>query len=251
MILYPSGYGTRLVTFDQLVEQHTPHMHPEAARRGFNFILCQQGKFGIGGGYRPPGTQPSGTTFAPKGKSFHQDQPFPSGMFYIAWDLVVRNPGGNHRAPRWSEVPRQGTQLATDYGVHCNVGEPGSVGNEPWHMQPVPIDGWQSWVNDGRPDIQYNYPIKNTRTEDDMIQQFRPARSTTVFLRDGIFCTWAKDGNVLTNMVKHRMLDPQLADDVEWNVMSGLELEGPQPVPNPTVARPDTPTGAQFARWTP
>ena len=65
-VLYPMGYGTRLVTFDVLRNTFEPFMHPEAARRGFNFILHQGGKFGIGGGYRPPGAQPDRPGFAPE-----------------------------------------------------------------------------------------------------------------------------------------------------------------------------------------
>jgi hypothetical protein len=152
--LYPSGYGKTMVTIDQIAAQHRPHMHPEAFRRGMAFIVSQGGKFGVGGGYRPPGTQPTKPGFAPAGKSFHQDQEFPAGRVYVAWDMVVAVPGGPHRAPRWADVPAQGSQWAADCGVHMNVP------TEPWHMQPVEIDGWDSWVKDGRKDIVTNYPIK-------------------------------------------------------------------------------------------
>ena len=158
--LYPIGYGTRLVTFDVLRNTFEPHMHPEAARRGFNFILHQGGKFGIGGGYRPPGTQPNKPGFAPEGKSFHQAQNFGSCVGYAAWDMVVVNPGYVHRSPLWEEVPQQGSQLAIDYGWHMNVGAPGIKGSEPWHAQPIELDGWQSWFDNGSKDLQKNYPIK-------------------------------------------------------------------------------------------
>lgn len=151
--LYPIFYGMRLVTFDVLRNSFEPHMHPEAARRGFNFILHQGGKFGIGGGYRPPGTQPGAPGFADEGRSFHQDQKFPSGTYYTAWDVVVVNPGYVHRAPYWSEVPEQGKQLAIDYGWWMNVG------TESWHSQPIPLDGWMAWYNGGRFDLDSNYPI--------------------------------------------------------------------------------------------
>lgn len=155
--LYPIFYGTRLVTFDVLQQTFEPKAHPEAARRLFNFILHQGGKFGIGSGWRL--TQPALPGFAPDGKSFHQDQKFPSGTYYAAWDLVVVNPGGKHRAPTWDEVPVQGQKLALDYGVHMNVGRPGVRGSESWHIQPVELDGWDTWVDRGRPDLERNYPI--------------------------------------------------------------------------------------------
>ena len=158
--LYPIFYGTRLVTFDVLRNTFEPHMHPEAARRGFNFILHQGGKFGIGGGYRAKGSQPNRPGFAPEGKSFHQDQNFKSCIGYAAWDMVVVNPGYKHRAPLWEEVPIQGTQLSFDYGWHMNVGGPGVKGSEPWHAQPIELDGWQSWFDSGQNDIKKDYPIK-------------------------------------------------------------------------------------------
>jgi hypothetical protein len=153
-ILYPMFYGTRLVTFDVLRNTFEPHMHPEAARRGFAFILYKGGKFGIGGGYRPPGNQPIKNGFAPPGRSFHEGQLFPSGRFYTAWDMVVVNPGGRHRSPKWSEVPAQGQSDAVNYGVHMNVS------TEAWHMQPIELDGYDSWVNAGRYDLVFDRPIR-------------------------------------------------------------------------------------------
>ena len=158
-VLYPMFYGTRLVTFDVLRNTFEPHMHPEAARRGFGFILYQGGKFGVGGGYRPPGTQPNKPGFAPPGESFHEGQPFPSGLYYAAWDMVVVNPGKVHRSPNWSEVPAQGSVLAGQYGWHMNVGPPGAKGSEAWHAQPIELDGWRTWNNRGRFDLQFNRPI--------------------------------------------------------------------------------------------
>lgn len=149
---YPIFYGTRLVTMDVLRATFEPHMHPEAARRGFNFIEHHGGKFGIGGGRRT--VQPDKPGFADSIlTTFHGDQQFPSGLFYVAWDTVVVNPGHVHRSPTKSEVPWQGSQLGYDYGFWMNVS------TEAWHGQPVPLDGHSSWVNAGRPDLQYNYPI--------------------------------------------------------------------------------------------
>lgn len=154
-ILYPMGYGLQLVTFDVLRNKHEPFMHPEAARRGFNFILMQEGFFGIGGGFREVGDQPNLPGFAPEGKSFHQKQKFPSGSYYTAWDMVVRNlQGMPHRAPVWREVPIQGSKEAAEYGWHMNVS------SESWHAQPTELDGYDSWVANGRKDLVPNYPIK-------------------------------------------------------------------------------------------
>lgn len=159
MTLYPTGYGTRMVTMEELRRVREPRMHPEMARRLFHFIEAQGGKFGIGGGFRSTGSQPDKPGFAKEGRSFHQYQTFPSGRFYVACDMVVVNPGHKHRAPRWSEVPQQGSDAARRYGVHMNVGEPGSKGAEPWHIQPVEVDGYDNWVRRGRPDLQYGYPL--------------------------------------------------------------------------------------------
>lgn len=152
-ILYPIGYGTQLVTMNTLRNMFMPHMHPEAWRRGEAFLESHVGKFGVGGGYRPPGTQPNQPGYAPPGKSFHEGQQFPSGLYYCAWDTVVVNPGSRHRSPTWVEVPAQGSKASISMGVHMNVS------GEPWHMQPIELDGWDSWANAGKPDIRINYPI--------------------------------------------------------------------------------------------
>lgn len=153
--LYPINYGTRMVTFDVLQRTFSTFMHPEAARRAFNFILLQGGKFGIGSGYRSPGAQPNNKPgFAPPGKSFHEGQQFPSGLYYVALDMVVVNPGRVHRAPVWAEVPAKRSAEAKAYGVHFNVP------TEPWHMQPIELDGYATWVANGKKDLALNYPIK-------------------------------------------------------------------------------------------
>ncbi len=137
---------------------HEPKMHPEYARRLFAWLESKQGFLGIGGGWRL--TQPLKDGVAPEGKSFHQSQTFASGFIgYCAVDLVVPNAGQVHRAPTWKEVPQQGSAEALRRGVHCNVGSPLQVGSEPWHMQPVEIDGYDSWVLAGRLDPVANYPL--------------------------------------------------------------------------------------------
>lgn len=153
--LYPMGYGTKLVTFDVLRNTHEPFMLPEGARRGFNFILWHEGFFGIGGGFRDVGEQPNLPGFAPEGHSFHQKQKFPEGLYYAAWDMVVRNGQGlPHRAPLWREVPIQGSKEAEEFGWHMNVA------SESWHGQPTELDGYDSWVANGRKGVLPNYPIK-------------------------------------------------------------------------------------------
>jgi peptidoglycan hydrolase-like protein with peptidoglycan-binding domain len=155
MTTYPIGYGTEMVTFDQLVARHGLRMHPEYRRRLFNWIAAQGGRVGIGGGFRT--TQPTRPGFAPDGQSFHQAQTFRSGFVgYAAVDLVVARPGAVHRSPTWAEVPAQGTANAAKWGVHCNVS------GEPWHMQCVEMDGWGGWVNAGRHDPKAGYPIPET-----------------------------------------------------------------------------------------
>ena len=172
MTMYPDGYGTAMVTLDALRAKHEPYMHPEYSRRLWNWIVAQQGDIGIGGGYRSTGTQPDQPGFAPEGKSFHQAQTFASGInAYCAVDLVHVNPGTVHRSPTWHEVPAQGSSTATTWGVHCNVGTPGSSGSEPWHMQPIEIDGYDSWSNAGRKDPQTNYPIPGQQ-EPDMPREY-------------------------------------------------------------------------------
>jgi len=153
--LYPTRYGTRLVSIEDLFqEHHVDKMHPEFARRLKCWLVAQGGNVGIGGSWREDGTQPDKPGFAPEGKSFHQYQKFASGLIkFSAVDLVVRNPGKVHRAPKWSEVPVQGSAWAKEYGVHANVS------TESWHMQCVEIDGWLGWSQAGSPDPVPNYPI--------------------------------------------------------------------------------------------
>lgn len=148
MTLYPTRYGRRLVTLEELRNEHSyDKMHPAYRDRLFAWIEAQDGKIGIGGSWREDGSQPDKPGFAPEGKSFHQYQQFASGLIaFCAVDLVARNGSNVHRAPRWDEVPAQDTAAAELWGVHCNVR------TEPWHMQPVEIDGWKSWKDAGSPD---------------------------------------------------------------------------------------------------
>ena len=152
-MLFPSGYGSTMVTLDELFRRHHPDkIHPEFARRLRAWLLDRGGRIGIGGSWRA--IQPAKPGFAPEGRSFHQSQTFAGGrVAFAAVDLVHVNPGGNHRSPTWGEVLRQGDAGCRVWGLHCNVD------GEPWHMQPVEIDGYAGWESRGKPDIQVGYPI--------------------------------------------------------------------------------------------
>lgn len=151
-VLYPVGYATARVTMTELQRRYAGGMEPEYARRLFAWLKSQNGKFGIGGGWRP---NPSNVSLASQqGKSFHQTQTFNDGTkWFCAVDLVVYNPGGVHRAPTRAEAVWQGSDAAKKAGVHCNID------SETWHMQPVEIDGYDSWVTGGRVRPKPNYPI--------------------------------------------------------------------------------------------
>lgn len=161
--LYPSGYDRSLVTIEQLrarwrkAPDGRTEMEPEYEARLFAWIVAQGGQIGIGSSGRNFGESTSSATIA--GKSFHQRQRFAGGTYWFAAvDLVARNPGKVHRAPSWSEVPVQGSTQALSWGVHSNVGTPGQADAESWHMQPVEIDGFDTWVAMGRPRPKANRP---------------------------------------------------------------------------------------------
>jgi hypothetical protein len=154
----PWGYSRSYKTLAEAETFLLVHYHREYIRRLLAWLSSQDGAVGIGGTWRAGGTQPVNVDgevrFAPEGKSFHQDQKYADGFLgACAVDLVCPNGAGVHRAPRWDEVPAQGSLVARAWGVHCNVF------SEPWHMQPVEIDGWQSWMNAGCPAPRPNYPL--------------------------------------------------------------------------------------------
>lgn len=150
----PWGYGTAYKRLDDVRAVLLVHYHPEYIRRLLAWLTSKGGAVGIGGTWRAGGAQPDKPGFAPEGKSFHQDQAYNDGFVgACAVDLVASNGTLVHRSPRWSEVPSQGSQTAVRWGVHCNIS------TEPWHMQPVEIDGWLMWWNAGRPAPVIGYPI--------------------------------------------------------------------------------------------
>lgn len=156
-LLVPYGYQRQTVTLGWLRTWLLVHHHPEYVERLVAWLDDRDGQIGVGGGWRA--TQPTKPGFAPEGKSFHQDQTFADGFVgAAAVDLVARNGANVHRAPWWSEVPEQYSDEADEWGVHCNL-EQGTANPEPWHMQPIEIDGWQRWVNAGRPAPAPAYPF--------------------------------------------------------------------------------------------
>lgn len=154
-VLYPWGYQRMLVPMARLKElARFDLLEPEMAERMEAFLISRKGEMGIGGAVRF--VQPEKDGFAKPGESFHELQTFISGLkFYTAFDLVCRNGENVHRSPRWDEVPRQGSDHPdiARYGIHANV--PG----EPWHHQPIEIDGYRTWVNNGRPHPDGNFVI--------------------------------------------------------------------------------------------
>ena len=154
-VLYPDGYGTRMVTLEEMEVRHGGKQHPEFARRFFAYMEHKGGALGVGGGWRS--TQPDKPGFAPDGKSFHQDQRYASGFVgYAAVDLVHVNPGKVHRSPTWDECAD-----APTFGLHT------FITGEPWHIQCVEMRGWQTWVNAGRPDPQ-TFTLPTDPEDDDM-----------------------------------------------------------------------------------
>lgn len=159
-LLVPFGYARAEKPLSYVRTWLLEHHHPEFVERLLAWLDSKNGLIGPGGGWRAGGAQPNKPGFAPEGKSFHQDQNFNDGFCgAAAVDLVARNGANVHRAPTWNEVPAQGSAEAAKWGVHCNVGAPGQTGSEPWHMQPVELDGWQTWWNQGRPAPKPNYPF--------------------------------------------------------------------------------------------
>lgn len=142
-----------MVDIDELFRRHHPDkIHPEFARRLRAWLISKNGAIGIGGSWRM--TQPTKPGFAPDGRSFHQTQVFASGRAaFCAVDLVHVNNGRAHRSPSWTEVVKQNEPVTKLWGLHCNVD------GEPWHIQPIEIDGYSAWEARGKPDIQLNYPI--------------------------------------------------------------------------------------------
>jgi hypothetical protein len=176
-VLYPLGYKKQLVTIERLIELHSPDMIPEYRRRIFPWIVSKGGLVGIGDGWRPC---PSDVSEASKRcESFHQDQRFKSGRVgYCAVDLVARNGTKDHRSPTWAE-----TEDAPAYGLHTFIGKdtPTPKDDEAWHLQPIEIRGWASWVTAGRPDLKF-FPLPDSPEDDMPPIAMRPKGFLNVFI---------------------------------------------------------------------
>lgn len=152
-VTYPIGYGTTRVSMEEMQRRFLDKMEPEYARRLFAWLASHEGHFGIGSAWRV--TPHNASQASRDGKSFHQTQNF-TGSFsgFCAVDLVVGQSNGQvHRAPNYDEAVWQGSDEAKRIGLHMNVS------SETWHMQPIEIDGWQSWADKGRPRPAPGYPI--------------------------------------------------------------------------------------------
>jgi hypothetical protein len=150
----PYGYGTAYRELADLEDWLLEHHHPEYVRRLVCWLESKDGVIGVGGGWRDDGSQPDKPGFAPEGKSFHQNQRFADGFIgAAAVDVVAARPGQIHGTVAWSQVPAQGSAAATRFGVHANVSD------ESWHIQPVEIDGWNTWCDNGCPAPAANYPL--------------------------------------------------------------------------------------------
>jgi len=188
--MYPNGYGTQMVTLAEMQAKHGPKMHPEFRRRFFAWIESMGGLLGVGGGWRD--TQPDKPGFAPDGKSFHQYQHFASGLrAYCAVDLVARNGSNVHRAPTWGE-----SETAPDYGLHT------FITGEPWHIQPIEIRGWQTWVDNGRRDpvAGVTLPGEIPEEDDDMPLFAAKSNSGVIHIVDGVWRYAPADAAVVLNM---------------------------------------------------
>jgi peptidoglycan hydrolase-like protein with peptidoglycan-binding domain len=148
----PFGYYTNLIPLGDLNRWLLIHHHPEYVRRLIAWLESKGGYVGVGGGWRS--IQPTKAGAAPEGMSFHQNQKYADGFYgAVAVDLVKKNKavGGRHISPTWADVLPQGSAAAKTWGLHNNVD------GEPWHMQPIEIDGYTSWRNNGRPAPRVGY----------------------------------------------------------------------------------------------
>lgn len=188
MAAHPYGYGTARADLATLERKYGGPMHPEYRRRLFAWLAATAGRIGIGSAWRPTPDPVSAASRA--GRSFHQTQRFADGFRGIAAvDLVALNPGKVHRSPTWDEVPRQGSAEARRWGLHANVS------GEPWHLQPIELDGFGSWERAGRPAPHAGYAIPGGGTDFGPTEDRTPPPSLRFDPIHGAYSLWPLNTN--------------------------------------------------------
>jgi hypothetical protein len=154
MTTYPVGYGTERVSMSGLQTIFGPNMHPEFARRLWAWLESEQGRIGIGSGYRSTALQArlfasNPRRFARPGSSFHESHTWGGTVTgYAAVDLVAASlPPRAHRSPTWAEG-----DSAKKYGLHAFIRRNEPRG-EPWHLQFVETRSASAWKSAGSPNV--------------------------------------------------------------------------------------------------
>lgn len=156
---YPVGYGTTTMSMEVLRARFEGPMHPEYARRLFAWIEHMDGAVGIGSAWRK---NPDPISYASRmGWSFHQDQKFASGFVGIAAIDAVAQDGPDANFSH-DGMTSGLAATAVPFGLHANIGLPGQPGYEAWHIQPLELDGYKSWVARGRPDPVAGFVLPGT-----------------------------------------------------------------------------------------
>lgn len=164
----PFAYRTNHITLRELESWLAPNMPRSSIRRHLAVLHSREGRLGVGSAWRvcPHPVSPA----SQRCESFHQSQEFylPDGgveIGGIAIDYVWEDgPDANdwHDGVPTGGVPIQGTPEAARFGIHANVGTPGSSGFESWHGQPVEVDGFGTATGGGAhpaPAIDPDYPL--------------------------------------------------------------------------------------------
>lgn len=249
----PCGYAERYKTLREVEADLLEHYHPEYVRRVLAWFHHKGGTIGPGGLWRAGGAQPDKPGFAPEGRSFHQDQPYADGFVgACAIDLVAPDgPDANlsHDGVSWAMTIPQGSEEAERWGLHCNVGFPPT--GEPWHLQPIEIDGWSTWWHNGRPAPQAGYPIPPEHDpyrvevvepapppapapeppelpEEDMMEVIQVDGDVTQYIRSGFTARWAETGPEKQRDAATLGFDPK-PRLVDRTFLKSLVLVGPQP----------------------
>lgn len=162
--------GTYITLRDLNAELARSNFLRSSRRRHLALLHSRGGKLGVGGHTRVcphPVSQASRNC-----ESFHQIQEFWANLAKTATvrastaiDYVWED---GDDANDWHDVvptggvPVQGSAEARRFGIHANVGTPGSSGFESWHGQPIEIDGFRSATGNRShpaPYIDEHYPL--------------------------------------------------------------------------------------------